>query len=71
MDAVEAIIQLKKERRAVILAHNYQPPEIQDIADYVGDSPGLSIQAARTDAEALTKAIEDYRPRKRDAGKEG
>jgi quinolinate synthase len=53
MDRIEAIIQLKKERRAVILAHNYQPPEIQDIADYVGDSPGLSIQAARTDAEVI------------------
>ena len=53
MDRVKAINQLKRERRAVILAHNYQPPEIQDIADYVGDSLGLSIQAARTNAEVI------------------
>src|ERR687888_406340 len=44
---------LAAERDAVILAHNYQRPEVQDIADYVGDSLGLSQQAARTDAETI------------------
>jgi quinolinate synthase len=44
---------LARERDAVILAHNYQVPEVQDIADYVGDSLGLSREAAATDAEAI------------------
>ena len=44
---------LARERCAVILAHNYQVPEVQDVADYVGDSLGLSRQAAATDAEAI------------------
>jgi quinolinate synthase len=44
---------LASERGAVILAHNYQVPEVQDVADYVGDSLGLSRQAAATDAEAI------------------
>jgi quinolinate synthase len=44
---------LAAERNAVILAHNYQVPEVQDVADYVGDSLGLSRQAAATDAEVI------------------
>ena len=44
---------LARERDAVILAHNYQVPEVQDVANYVGDSLGLSREAAATDAEAI------------------
>lgn len=50
---IEQISQLKKDRQAVILAHNYQRPEIQDIADYTGDSLGLAQQAAATDARLI------------------
>src|SRR6266511_2221082 len=49
----EEVKALARERGAVILAHNYQVPEVQDVADYVGDSLGLSRQAAATDADAI------------------
>jgi quinolinate synthase len=52
-DIKSAIIKLKKERNACILAHTYQSPEIQDVADYVGDSYGLSVEASQTSADCI------------------
>ena len=49
----EKIRSLLKERKAIMLSHNYQPPEIQDLADLCGDSLELSIKAAQTDAEVI------------------
>ena len=53
MDMRERIKDLKLKRNAIILAHNYCTPEIQDIADFVGDSLALAIQASNTDAEVI------------------
>ncbi len=50
---VEKIVELKEKRNAVILAHNYQIGEVQDIADFLGDSLGLSLQAAKTGADVI------------------
>ncbi len=52
-DLAKELRTLATERNAVILAHNYQVPELQDVADFVGDSLGLSYQAAKTDADVI------------------
>ncbi|OHB66962.1 MAG: quinolinate synthase [Planctomycetes bacterium RBG_13_62_9] len=50
---IDEIGELKRQRKAVILAHNYQLAEIQDLADFCGDSLALSVQASKTDAETI------------------
>lgn len=56
LDIVQEVTRLKKEKNAVILAHYYQESAIQEVADYVGDSLGLAIQASKTDAEMIVFA---------------
>ncbi|MEY2487263.1 MAG: quinolinate synthase [Verrucomicrobiota bacterium] len=53
VDLAAELRELKLQRNAVILAHNYQRPELQDVADFVGDSLGLSFQAAKTEADVI------------------
>ena len=53
MSLIERIQEIKKQRNAVILAHNYQIGEVQDVADLTGDSLALSVQAAKTDADVI------------------
>src|SRR6476661_5334093 len=56
LDLFYEIERLKKEKNAILLAHYYQEPDIQDVADFVGDSLGLAQQAVKTDADMIVFA---------------
>jgi len=56
MDLFQEIERLKKEKNAIVLAHYYQEPDIQDVADYIGDSLGLAQQAEKTTADMIVFA---------------
>src|ERR1700755_92394 len=56
LDLFSEIERLKKEKNAILLAHYYQEPDIQDVADYIGDSLGLAQQAEKTNADMIVFA---------------
>ncbi len=59
-DIISKIIKLKERHNAIILAHNYQIPEVQDIADFAGDSLGLAIKATETNAKVIVFCGVDF-----------